>query len=1147
MQNNITKHTTLTQWIMALAFIVFSCMQVNAQTSDTLINNRYFKQSTRTLVAFFMNDSTELITPGELISKTIILLNLEGKERKLRVSVSAPPEWKRTSFSDRLYTIKGGEELYLPVSIIPQGKIKGNTKYLITVYVSEESGNVIGTSSFFAYRKRTSSWDINLLNPGKIYFKNKQNTADLNFGVFNMGNEEQPLSIFIENNKSKLTLTDTIGRIKNNTYTDINLPVGGDTLFNYKVNAVEGLRNQRFVDTESHRAISSDETKNYTIYIKTSESKNLGNKAQQKNKKVDFVKLGNEVKVTPFGYAYFPLTLDANINSIANGSPLLNVLLRGNTQLDNGANLLYQFQTNFSTNYYSDNYLRYSNFVVGVYDKKYAILAGDISGVPENNATFAVPGRGVGAMYRIGTKQSIGAFYTKNPLNLLGGVNNLGYSTEGYGFSYNVKLKTTSISTGYTRSNQISSKFITDYYGLNVSQSLFKRHSLSGGLILANHLPNLGQSVTGFIARANYSATYLKNNALSTNLTFGYFSKRSSYTNNGEVYIGTSSISYRLSDRYSFQGISNLNKRTDVFINIPGFIPTSYFDLNNQLTLNRSFGDGRFISTGAYYNFSEIASRAVHTRGISTNFGSFDYDKNQLFSASVIAGYTRPTFYTPSRDYFFLQFFGMARMKVFSANIRYAYGNIGTSGYGNGGLIYSPQIVSSSLNHQHQFKDQHFILQQFISYTYYSLNERQTLSYMPELNYYTNNDWRFRLQIGYYLTRNSSSNVFYNPGGATGITQENTVVSSQNVMANLGVRKTFGVKNPFSKSQYCSANFIAFIDVNGNHLKDNDEYLLENVVIRVNGWDVLTNEKGKAKLQNMPAGLYEFGAFSLEELDGYFPNIADTILIARNYLDKEYIAVPFVKGVKIYGKINVDKDLLSNQIEFVPELGGIKISAENVKTVHTLTENDGSFMFYAPYGNYKIIFDEKVLGTRYTLLQNNIQVQIDKDVESVFVTFNLVEKRRKVSVKRYDANGKEIKSGETNSIPNTAVATRPAPATNLLRPAQPAITDKVLDAFLRNKVDVVNQKGLIYTVQLGAFRKPLNPKAFNGVSNIMFEVIDENFVRILSGKFTNEESCIATLRYLSSKGFNDAFISAYYNGRRLTLQEANQLKNAGVR
>ena len=161
----------------------------------------------------------------------------------------------------------------------------------------------------------------------------------------------------------------------------------------------------------------------------------------------------------------------------------------------------------------------------------------------------------------------------------------------------------------------------------------------------------------------------------------------------------------------------------------------------------------------------------------------------------------------------------------------------------------------------------------------------------------------------------------------------------------------FGIKNPFSDSKYYTANFIAFVDVNGNHLKDNDEYLLENVVIRVNGWDVLTNEKGRAKLVNMPGGLYEFGAFSLEELNGYFPNLPDTILIAKNYLEKEYVAVPFVKGVKIYGKVHVDKDVLSEKISFLPELGGIKITAQNGKEIHTLTENDGSCVFYSPDGD----------------------------------------------------------------------------------------------------------------------------------------------------------------------------------------------------
>ena len=1126
-------------WLLLASIMV--CNNFAYAQLDTMINGIPILRPQGTLVAFFMDDSTVTIQPGEIISKTIILYNLENKTKNIRINVSAPPEWKRTNFSDRVYEIKGGEVLYLPASIIPQGKIKGNTKYLITVYVNDESGPFIGSSSFFAFRHKTSNWDINLLQNNKIYFKNKENKAKLTFGVFNMGNEDQPISMTIETYRSSLSVLDSSGKIVQGKFVDYTLPIGGDTVFNYNVSSVEGLRNQRFVDTESHRPASTDQTKTQTIYIKTSESKTLGNKAILKNKKVDFVQLGNEIKVTPFGYSYFPLTVEANINSIATGSPLVNLFMRGNTEFENGTSVNYQLQTIFTNNYYTSNYIDYTNYFIGINNRKYTVVLGNISGIPEANATMPVPGKGAGVLYRVNQKHSFGTFYTKSPglfNNTRIGANN----TEGFGFSYGLTLKTFTLNTAYSRADYTSYGYITDNWGINTTKSFLKNHSISLGGMLANNILNAGNSTSGFIARGSYSGHYLKNRRLNTNTSLVYISKNFSYLNNGDGWIGSFNSGYNTEKRIGIQLNSNFNKRLLYFSVTPNNVKgTSYFNLNNQLNLNRSFSNS-FISGAVFYNISTINGNELRSRGISLNVGSSEYEKNKLYSGSVMAGYTKPMFLNPANNYFFFQLFGMMRYKVLSGFLRYSYGNVGSAGYSSNNVLYSPQLVNISLNHQHQFRDSHFILQQYLSYTYYDLSQRQTLSYMPEMSFYTNSDWRFRLQIGYYLaSSNNSGALIVASGGSSGLSEDPTTVS-QNVMANIGIRKTFGIKNPFSNNHYYSVNIKAFVDINGNKKFDIDEYLLENVVVRINGWDVLTNQKGDAKLLNIPAGMYEISAFSLDDIKDYFPNLADTIVIARNYTDKEYVAIPFVKGVKIYGKVSVDRDLLSQQMEMIPEIGGIKITAENGKTVHTLTENDGSFVFYAPYGDYKIIFDEKVLGTRYRLMENDIRVKIDKEVESIFVTFNIIEKRRKVAVKKFGANG-SIKQNDTTAISkNTTVI--PAANTPLKSSTndQATITDEVLDNFLRDKIDVANTSSVLYTVQIGAFMKPLNPSAFDNINDIMYEIIGNNFVRIMSGQFTNEADCIKTLTELSARGFNDSFISAYYKGRRITLDEARQIK-----
>ena len=42
--------------------------------------------------------------------------------------------------------------------------------------------------------------------------------------------------------------------------------------------------------------------------------------------------------------------------------------------------------------------------------------------------------------------------------------------------------------------------------------------------------------------------------------------------------------------------------------------------------------------------------------------------------------------------------------------------------------------------------------------------------------------------------------------------------------------------------------------------------------------------------------------------------------------------------------------------------------------------------------------DEKVLGNRYQLLQNNFELNIDDKFDNIFIPFYVIEKRRKVKV-----------------------------------------------------------------------------------------------------------------------------------------------------
>jgi outer membrane protein OmpA-like peptidoglycan-associated protein len=79
--------------------------------------------------------------------------------------------------------------------------------------------------------------------------------------------------------------------------------------------------------------------------------------------------------------------------------------------------------------------------------------------------------------------------------------------------------------------------------------------------------------------------------------------------------------------------------------------------------------------------------------------------------------------------------------------------------------------------------------------------------------------------------------------------------------------------------------------------------------------------------------------------------------------------------------------------------------------------------------------------------------------------------------------------------------------------------------------------GKLFMVQIGAFTGKADNSFFNGVTPIRVELTDLGFTRYLAGMFTSYEKAEAAMLKLKEKGFVDAFIVGYVNGKRIALQE----------
>ncbi len=968
-----------------------------ATTPSPVVKSKSFAK--KTFNAEFMLRDVEL-KKSEIVSNVLRVVNSSDKPVSFYIDISHPLKWKTLTNTTKLYETKPGDTLYIPVRVIPGTEFKGNMSYLINVFVTNEEGKQLTSDLFFASTKKVVKWELSVLPHERVYFLNNQNTTSFGVNLFNAGNENQDILLTLSDIGRNVIISDTSGKIITKKFFDLNVAPEKDTTLNFKMSYFVGRRNFRTVDNETYIPKSSTEEQKYTVFAKSTESKQASKNIFTTGKKIDFVKLSNQKKVNPYGGSVVPLIVDANVYNILGTQPMMNMILKGNTILNNGANLIYFTQLNYTAYSYNKDFFKTNNsWFIGYYDKKMDVQIGSVASTGSVGLTTS--GKGISGHYYISPKQTIGAFITRSP-TIFGKADRTSYGlSHRYVFS-----SRTFLMSSIGRIENERAKNTTDYIGGRFNMSLTNKHQIGvGGTFTRNvnaAIPGVRREAFGYLVNANYSGLFLKNK-LATNLR-GSYNSRNFASGYSDRLILTHRSVYRLSQNWTSILQNSFNRFESPFFSNGAVRQIQNSILNNQLYIASNGTDQKFMPN-IFYNISNVYNVKLHFRGVGLDYNYFSLEKNFRFSTSIKGGYNHLINYPNIKEYFTFQLFSICQYQNVSFNVRYNYGPQSvriidsTLGY------HYPQLLYMSLVHQYVFKDPRFVLQTSGNYSYSNVSFSHSIGMYPEMYFFSYSGWRFKLTFGYNLNvSNRGKAGLYDPTTSplqrTGNENLKPQVN-QNFTMGAGVRKEFGIPVPkrFAKQRFSNAQFVAFLDVNGNRIKDNDEIPLENVVIRLNEAEVLTNEFGLAKFINIKQGNYLLSVIQLEDYKGWFPLKSDSISIDEG---TEKLYVPFVRGIKLSGNIVLDREKYATDANEQLDLSKIRVSVSDStgKALSTLTDAKGGYVLYVPSGNYVLTMDDVVLGERFALAQNNIEIELRIGMEGFFYTFYVVEKKRKINMRK---------------------------------------------------------------------------------------------------------------------------------------------------
>ena len=101
-------------------------------------------------------------------------------------------------------------------------------------------------------------------------------------------------------------------------------------------------------------------------------------------------------------------------------------------------------------------------------------------------------------------------------------------------------------------------------------------------------------------------------------------------------------------------------------------------------------------------------------------------------------------------------------------------------------------------------------------------------------------------------------------------------------------------------------------------------------------------------------------------------------------------------------------------------------------------------------------------------------------------------------------------------------------------------SSEVLEQIVEQVIDsTINNNIIIYRIQIGAaFKVPLSEEVFIGVDNVISFTGKDGYIRYMTGSFTDYKEAVSYKYQMQARGFEDAFLVTYRDGKRINLDVA---------